>query len=884
MSWKGRILRFLAAKNFFWKARQKSNHALFYGKRATFTLRQKWKKRKEKLLISFHFFRTTFLSVSKAFVVSVCIFTVEYWLRGIGLKSWNHLPDWIKVIYANVPLIEYKDGKNDVLLYLLSSIIGFCGVILGLFYPLLATIASTAYAKVSSGIRSLLTEEPKSQRFVQMVAFTIVLGVLTLASMLVRIEPQFLMVGFILFTSLRVLYTLLSIGMGIFGFFDPATLMRTAAAKFIEVTVQATIRGTHWQYLGLQMEYHNQADQRLQQMRVLVGLSSDEKYLRTTSMVDTLNILMECMKIYQQQKVTIPANSEWFEKTYQYQSWFLASHTEKELAQSTESQLQPKVIAKHNWIEERIIKITIDAVDDLEKNNQIDTMGTVLSNFGKTAESLGFVADMDTASLLLSRLQTINFRLFNRFDKEAAKFIGDVWDIKEFTPVRETMAALESSLRILHSIQIGWFKKIESLTTSKFDQTIKAIDWKNSSAPFEATLLPQLHKTLQGIQSKIAFEIKVEGNIVTPDWFIVQTAATAYMIVVNETFTAIFRMTELSIVETCTYFRKKKYLLPTAFMAQLGIEHCWLLQRHIESVGRIAEGFEQLRKQKENTWMPLEIEVWKKKIQTLRQKYVDVLLEILPALVLTRWDEDMPDFFGKSYYIIADTLNQAMYDDNEELFKKFFKPFFAAAMDGFDVVQSHLREKRYQDEIQIKAQNQFIMDILDISGIAYVYSELYQKPIYRDYCCKLWDNFLEFHETNEVKATITSEKAALDLFIAHYQYFQSQYNMGWNFDRANNRERLLAQKFEELGFTDENYRRTSPFSPRSKPTKSIPPLLRMISPRSMSSFHYKMADIFVELYIQCRVAGGNKLHDAHKRALFNKMERYAEEQKEWYLV
>lgn len=813
------------------------------------------------------------------------MFAIEYWLRDIGLRSWNHLPSWMQIIYSNVPLIKYDGvGKNDVLLYLLSSIIGFCGVILGLFYPLLATIASTAYAKVSSGIRSLLTEEPQSQRFVQMVAFTIALGVLTLASMLVGIQPQFLVIGFILFTSLRVLSTLLLLGMGIFRFFDPTTLIKTAATKFYEATEQVTIRGTHWQDPSFQLPYHKQADQRLQQMRVLVGLSSDEKYLRTTSMIDTLNILMVCMRIYQQQKATIPANSEWFEKTYQYSSWFFGSDSGKDLAQVTESQLQGKVVSKHNWVEERIIKITTDVLDDLEKNNQIDTMGMVLSNFGKSAESLGFVTDMDTASLLLSRLQTINFKLFNRFDKEAAKFTDDVWDIKEFTPVRETMAALENSVRILHSIQIGWFKKIESLTAARFEKTIKAIDWKKSSAPFEPTLLPQLHKTLQDIQSKIAFEVKVEGNLITPDWFIVQTAATAYMIVVNDTFTAIFRMTESSIVEICTYFRKKKYLLPTVFMAQLGIEHCWLLQRHVESAERIAEGFEQLRKQKENTWMPLEIEEWKQKIQILRQKYVNILLEILPALVLTRWDEDMPDFFGRSYYIIANTLNQAMYDDDEELFKKCFKPFFAAAMYGFDVVQSHLREKRYQDHTQVKVQNQFIMDILDISGIAYVYSELYQKPIYRDYCCKLWDNFLEIHETNDAGAKITSEKAALDFLTAHYQYFQNQYAVGWNFDRAHKREELLAQKFEELGVTDENYRRTPPFSSRPKPTKSIPPLLRMISPRNMSSFHYKMADIFVELYIQCRVEGGDKLRDARKRDLFEKMLRYAEEQKEWYLV
>ena len=154
MSWKGRFLHFFAANKFFWKIRQKSSHTLFYSKRATFNLRQEWKKRKEKFSISFLFFRTTFLSVSKAFVIIGCMLAIEYWLRDIGLRSWNHLPSWMQIIYSNVPLIKYDvSGKNDVLLYLLSSIIGFCGVILGLFYPLLATIAESI-AKFNSFIFS----------------------------------------------------------------------------------------------------------------------------------------------------------------------------------------------------------------------------------------------------------------------------------------------------------------------------------------------------------------------------------------------------------------------------------------------------------------------------------------------------------------------------------------------------------------------------------------------------------------------------------------------------------------------------------------------------------------------------------------------------------
>ena len=92
MSWKGRFRHSFAANKFFWKIRQKSNYALFYGKRATFNLRQEWKKRKEKLAISFLFFRTTLLSVSKAFVIIGCMLAIEYWLREIGLRSWMSRP------------------------------------------------------------------------------------------------------------------------------------------------------------------------------------------------------------------------------------------------------------------------------------------------------------------------------------------------------------------------------------------------------------------------------------------------------------------------------------------------------------------------------------------------------------------------------------------------------------------------------------------------------------------------------------------------------------------------------------------------------------------------------------------------------------------------
>ena len=100
-----------------------------------------------------------------------------------------------------------------------------------MFYPVLATIASTAYAKVNANIRNLLFYDKETQNFLKRLTFLTAFSIALLLFLSLGYKPRTLILSFITLYSLITLFGILKIGLGVYEFLDPSMLSRIVFDK-----------------------------------------------------------------------------------------------------------------------------------------------------------------------------------------------------------------------------------------------------------------------------------------------------------------------------------------------------------------------------------------------------------------------------------------------------------------------------------------------------------------------------------------------------------------------------------------------------------------------------------------------------------------------------
>ena len=129
-----------------------------------------------------------------------------------------------------------------------------------------------------------------------------------------------------------------------------------------------------------------------------------------------------------------------------------------------------------------------------------------------------------------------------------------------------------------------------------------------------------------------------------------------------------------------------------------------------------------------------------------------LLSQCIPNYPKKKYSEDFPDYFGLAVHTSGEALYSAMECNNHILFLKLFPNYFFGILDIHDRLLS--RNPIWSPRDQVTVLSEPLLDLIDLSGYAIIYSEYHQNPAIWKACKDLWDHFLGSVETVKMLSNI----------------------------------------------------------------------------------------------------------------------------------
>jgi hypothetical protein len=208
-------------------------------------------------------------------------------------------------------------------------------------------------------------------------------------------------------------------------------------------------------------------------------------------------------------------------------------------------------------------------------------------------------------------------------------------------------------------------------------------------------------------------------------------------------------------------------------------------------------------------------------------------------MAVVKWNNQFPDVFAHSYSILSNKLNESYARNQFDLFQKCFAPFLKSSIIAFGNINKTFKHYDKPQNISYQA----LLDPMEISGYAYIYSVLYNSPNFWDEVKKVWDE------------SFLPSKENIELLVSYYSYYKTNlHGTGINFTEKHQRERTLSDVTQSL-----NVR-----------VRNIPDFLVRLFVSEDPYHHnfYSVAELFIEIYLFTFIEAKDST-DKFKRQIFN---------------
>ena len=852
----------------FWKFLDKWKQKEFIFKRRYYSFQDKIFALRVNFNISRTYWKLSIFQILKSVLFVIFFLVIEGFLIQFGKQNWNNLPNFIQRIYLILPVISETKDYSNLIIPFLSIIASVNGLILALFFPIITSIITAAFVKVPGDVRFLLLKEPNTQNFIKNITFILSLSILSIFSIIIDHKPEILILSLITLLSLRGFYYLIKIGFGIFQYFDPSSLTKIIIQDIYKNFQYATVKGRYYKDKNFQHNYYLYTYKSIEQLKILIGIITQENFLQSSSFRETINSILVFLEIYQENKYNIPLDSLWFQKTVKHQSPFTTNYFKKQLSLEFDTIIQPEQVSDFDWIEKSLINLIFDGLNDLSGDRKFETIYLILNNLGNISEKIGLLYNINLLGVIILKCNQLIINLFP--EKYNDEFSNNI----DLSGQYMNLGILECYFKIYQRFELGMFKKCILLENTNFRSLIDNLHPKfNKLEGLNInSIVPSLKTSLLKIKELIDNEKSIEGKIVTPSWFIIQYAASDYILDFKNVMDKLSKSFELY-SQTISFFETNNNKSYASFCQLLGIENLTFQNKHFERTFEIIRNFDVLKKNVDTTWIPLNFDIWTDNFTKIRISYLVDLSGNLLYLTYLKKSDELPDIFGQAYSIISKELNEAMFYKNSSLFSTLFNTFLPSAIIAAENLLKEAKVKDQSIDWQIKVSNQTIFDLLDICGIALIYSELYNDDSYKMTIFSTWDRYFELMNSQDP----IYERRSIESFVLRYSMAQNHlYGMDLNFEQKELRKQLLRRKFKELHLISEFDIFNHKLEIKKNDYIIDNPLLELICPRDeYFSFYYDFSEIFLELFLLCRLSSKD-INVGYRKSFLNGIILYCE--------
>ncbi|MDP1580964.1 MAG: hypothetical protein Q8M02_11840 [Candidatus Didemnitutus sp.] len=638
---------------------------------------------------------------------------------------------------------------REPLLALLSTSAQVSATLLGLYFAAVSVVASTAYARVPGEVRALVVADQAGTFYFGFLTRFCLLSILLLLVAALGGPIGFSSMAALGFLAVFGILSFIVLGLRTFSFFDPGSLVESLNRPLLRCFVEVTPQGFAWDDPSFQTPHHRHARHLLTCYENLVLLAEQKDNLNTRALLALGNGLIEILGIYPHYKSRIPTKSHWFQRRFRHKDWLTTSFFEVEIARATDTALQPEAVPDINWLETDCGKLLARILRSLLERGESAAANALLDEIQGLLKRWGYGQQVTEALVLFTSLQEV-VRAHNR----TAVFTPA-------PPVQMEMSVQRLALYDyvslgLMNILLGWARYASDHEPESTIGEVENIDWRKLHTLYPPGIRPRpLIEQWESLRTKVAFELDVEGRMISPAWLLTEASALGYC-----------RHFEIApeLIATHERWFRDNMKERVAVGDPVGAAHLGL--RSLEAVNKIRSHLPTLEewhtrsaafnRSKDQLWPVLDWQEMQKRAEKLRKDITTELVGLIDQVQGLPAEKNLPDLFGQIYTVLAERCLEALLEEDRDTFRSLFPQVLSTALQAHQRIFSrHQTDSRQAFRLAMGP----LGDLLALSGYALLSGDLVD-PEFAEIATHEWNNFLATRVDDAARRTAIVQFAA----------------------------------------------------------------------------------------------------------------------------
>ena len=618
-------------------------------------------------------------------------------------------------------------GAYDVLL---QAVAGVTGVFLALYFTAVSTVAASVYVNVPHDIRSLIVRDRVGGIYVTGTAFTTALSVTlliahTLTSATYELAPP--IIG--IFTAFSI-FAFIRLGQRAFYLADPTRLGGAIVSEFFVWFQRATPQGWRWRDAAFQEHYRARAVQAVTSLKSLIAIADDQPHLRGSSVRQLCSQVSTMLTTYLQHRDRVPTSSRWFGQRYEHKEWYLADSTELDMATATATQLQPKVVPHVDWVESNLLPALESVVRSAVENKDLEEAFHVLSRLDPVLAGMSRRLEVRSAT---AHINDLTNSILEGFSQQS--------DARELARTVGAVALFDALAMLPLAVELGLHRYLTESPAPQ-DRIPRVEVLERAELPYQCDLPRPVVETIEAMQAATKFERAVRAPAVsqTPNWYVNEIVKNSYETRLKDQVTATIDLLTSWFPQTASRLTDAGLSGPHAAVIVRGLETCWKLEGHLQHWQAIVSAIRPEPTRVDVVRPRWEWEALERGVAELRRDLLHRLTTVVSMHGLEAHDSSLPDYMGGAIHWMGETCMEALIENDDELFADLFPTYFVGLLLVVNGIQGQILN--WHPSIAVTAVAEPVMDLLELSGFAYVFSEMHGNPHLWNACRSPWEAYL----------------------------------------------------------------------------------------------------------------------------------------------
>jgi hypothetical protein len=759
-------------------------------------------------------------------------------------------------LFRMYPALGFIIPDDSDYVTLFATISGIGGVFIGLYYAGVSTVGSAIYSRVPNNIRDLLARDRIGNVYMRYLSFITFISLCFIALRVLGYPRIHLAVIIGLLGSGIGIIAFVKLGQRAFNLFDPTELSYHVFEELKQFLNSIRAGGYRWDDPSFQHHANRRATAALETLGTLADICAEQTHLSGKPFVDLNKNLLRFLINYERSKKSIPSESRWYEQRYKHKDWYKTQDTVVTIAHKTGTLLQPDVTTDKVWVEKRLLPV-------------ISRCFTINLKGGRNTIASELMSYIDSYLKVLSASGELKeaFRILKDLGDTVFKEIGDVSQeaVLEKEQI-EKLGLAEFMAYLPVSILLSYIESIENLTEGNISQKLSRIKWKRAYDIYENEFPAYCLPRLEWFKSRINYETAIEGIMITPIWYQSELISQVEAEQLDANSSELISNAINQYKEWITKMDASKHPWLSSAILSREWEYWNKASIHIHVVKQKWDDLCVNRRIKGLAWPEWQIDKLDAAITDRKKDILRQMSQRSIVLTMTSRPEGFPDYSGQFLHTAGETIYEALYRGDLELFKALYKHYFIGCLLKFEKLRPKAGATDWRSQLDFKIAAAPLLDLIDLSGYACLFADYHKNPLLWSETTSVWDEYLNEKESSQRVNLFAAAISITDMSfeIAHRSVLRTSWHQG------------VSRRLQDVP-RKEVYHRGRPIGYSTTLIQHESALVRIFARDQYGSFHDGI-DIFITLYLRSRPEAKDLTFGRNRRnfqdALQDEDERY----------